>query len=98
MANETDLDAIWDACRASKEVAAFCKEQDAARLEAAALALRRFKQNENGQWVHQCLDCRQTVTLGIIVNGDVRASSSGQKTCHKVPRIQQWLRDNGFQS
>ena len=38
------------------------------------------------------------VALGITVNGDVRASSSGQKTCSTVPKLQRWLRDNGFQS
>ena len=93
-----DIEAIRDACRVAHEVAAFCKAQDAAKVESAALALGLFEPSENGQWVHECPDCRQTVTLGITLNNDVRASSSGEKTCHKVPLIQQWLRDNGFQS
>jgi hypothetical protein len=93
-----DIDVILDACRVAQEVAALCEAQDAAKVESAALALGIFEPNENGRWVHQCPDCRQSVTLGITVNGHVRASSSGQKTCHKVPRINQWLCDNGFQS
>lgn len=95
---QPDIDVILDECRVAQEVAAFCKAQDAAKVESAALALGFFERNENGRWVHQCPDCRQTVTLGITVNGDVRASSSGQTTCHKVPRINQWLCDNGFAS
>jgi hypothetical protein len=96
--NPSDTDAIWEACREAMDAAASRKAGDAARATAAALALGRFKQNESEQWVYQCPDCRQTLALGINVNGDVRASSSGQKTCPIVPELQQWLRDNCFQS
>ena len=92
-----DIDVILDACRVAQVVAAFCEAQDAVKVESAALALGFFERNENGQWAHQCPDCRQTLRLGITMNGDVRASRSGEKTCHKVPRINQWLYDNGFQ-
>jgi hypothetical protein len=93
-----DIEAIWDACRKAQDADASRKARDAARARAAALALGRFKQNESGRWAYQCPDCQQTVDLGITVNGDVRASSSGTKTCSTVPRIQQWLCDKGFQS
>jgi hypothetical protein len=93
-----DIEAIWDACRKAQDADASRKARDAARARAAALKLGRFEQNESGQWVHRCPDCQQTVALGITVNGDVRAFSSGQTTCSTVPRIQEWLRVNGFQS
>lgn len=96
--NQPDNDAIWDACREMRNADASRKARDAARVKAAALTLGRFKQNESGRWVYQCPDCQQTVSLGITVYGDVRASSSGQTTCSTVPRIQHWLRENGFQS
>ncbi|QIG92782.1 VCBS domain-containing protein [Bradyrhizobium sp. 6(2017)] len=97
MANKMNHDAIWNACREARDADASRKARDAARVSAAALALGHFKQNESGQWVYECPD-KQTLALRSTVNGDVRASSSGVTTCPLVPRIQQWLRDNGFQS
>lgn len=82
----------------SQEVAAFCNAQNAARLESAARKLGRFEQSEDGRWLYWCPDCEQRVELRITANGDVRASTYGSKTCSTVLRIQQWLRDNGYQS
>ena len=93
-----DNDAIWDACRQAQDADASRKARDAARVKAAALQLGRFEQNENGQWVHRCPDCQQTVLLGATANGDVRAYDFSPTTCSTVPRISQWLCENGFQS
>lgn len=95
---QSDIEAMFDACREARDADASRKARGAANVRAAALALRHFRQNESGQWVYECPDCRQILALRSTVNGDVRASSSGVTTCPLVPRIQQWLRDNGFQS
>lgn len=95
---QPDIEAIWDVCRKERDADVSRKAQGAAKARAAALTLGQFKQNESGHWVYQCPDCQKTVALDITVNGDVRASSSGQTPCSNVPRIQQWLRDNEFLS
>lgn len=93
-----DIEAIFGACREARDADASRRARGVAKVRAAALALRHFRQNEIGHWVHECPDCQQTLALRSTVNGDVRASSSGVATCPLVRRIQQWLRDNGFLS
>jgi hypothetical protein len=90
-------DSIWDGCREALDAAAEHKAQEADRLKSAALKLGGFTLNEKGnRWVTHCPHCGGKVELytepgGVCVVGYNRE-------CAAVPRIRQWLCDNGFQS
>jgi len=90
---------LWDACREAMDADARRKANANARLEAAASRLG-FTQDENGQWVRQCPHCRRQAALFTTSDGDVRVGASGSdtRTCPAIPSIQEWLRNEGFQS
>ncbi|MGY3690707.1 hypothetical protein ACVIGA_000787 [Bradyrhizobium sp. USDA 3240] len=91
-----DIEALWDACRKAQDAAESRKALEVEKLKTAALPLG-FTPTENGRWVKECPGCGSNLWLSTAPNGYVRASRS-KLECEAVTPLEQWLRDNGFQS
>jgi hypothetical protein len=97
MANKKNRDAIWDGCREALDAAASREAQAVAKLQSAARKLGGFTLNEKGnRWVTHCPHCGGKVEL-YSTNSGVDVVGYSPK-CDAISRIEQWLRDGGFQS
>jgi hypothetical protein len=89
---------IWGACRAAQAADAQWMAWKKANVAAAAQALGGFTLTESGRWVRHCPDCGKKIEL---YSGNYHVGVSGGlgnsgPSCAEVPRIRQWLDDNGF--
>jgi len=92
-----DNESIWDACREALDAAASREAQAVANLQSAALKLGGFTLNEKGdRWVTHCPHCGGKVELCSTDSGVGVVGYSPK--CDGISRIDQWLRDEGFQS
>ena len=95
--NRPDNEAIWDECRTALDADASREAQAVAKLQSAARKFGGFTLNEKGnRWVTHCPHCGGKVEL---YSTNVGVGVVGYNPqCDAISRIEQWLRDKGFQS
>jgi hypothetical protein len=52
---------------------------------------------KHGAWMRTCPSCRTTMLLMNTDSDGIVAVGIGRQSCSDVPRVQEWLRDLGFQ-
>src|SRR4051794_9599228 len=93
-----DMDTVWCSCRESRGAEVSLEALADAKLQSAAIRLG-FAKNEDGRLEKECPYCQEKVGLFTTKDGDIRASGSlGSVRCPAISSIQQWLRDEGYQS